>query len=84
MRTRGQKIQTGEYEKKYGFELSVMRARNNYTQKDIADFLDISLQSYQKYEAGKNKMRVATENKIAQFFKMTRSELVKQIEEKIN
>jgi transcriptional regulator with XRE-family HTH domain len=81
---RGQKIQRGEYEKKYGFELKVIRQRNDFNQKDIAKFLGVSVQQYQKYEAGMSKVCVGTENRIAEFFKMTRLELVEKIEELIN
>ena len=81
---RGQKIQRGAYEKKYGFELKVIRQRNNIIQKDIAVFLGVSVQQYQKYEAGMSKVCVATENRIAEFFKITRLELVEKMEEKIN
>ena len=35
----------------------------------------------QKYEAGMSKVCVGTENRIAEFFKMTRLELVGKIEE---
>jgi len=42
------------------------------------------VQQYQKYEAGMSKVCVATENRIAEFFKMTRLELVGKMEEKIN
>lgn len=81
---RGQRIQRGEYEKKYGFELKVIRQRNNIIQKDIAEFLGVSVTQYQKYENGLSKVSVATEKRIAEFFKMTRLELVVKIEEQIN
>lgn len=84
MGTRGQGIKSGEYEKKYGFELKTIRLRNNFIQKDIADYLDVTLQQYQKYENGTVKISIATEQKIATFFGMKRSELVKKIEEQMN
>lgn len=84
MATRGQKIKAGEYEKKYGQELIIMRIRKNFNQKDIADYLNVTLQQYQKYENGINKVSVATENKIAEFYGITRLELVKKIEEQMN
>jgi len=84
MATRGQKIKSGEYEKKYGYELKIIRNRNNVEQEDVAKYLDVCLAQYQKYENGINKVSVATEQKIANFFGIKRSELVKKIEEQIN
>ena len=84
MGTRGQGIKSGEYEKKYGLELRIIRSRNNIKREDVAQYLDVTLAQYCKYENGITKVSVATENKIAEFYGITRVELVQKIEEQIN
>jgi transcriptional regulator with XRE-family HTH domain len=84
MGTRGQGIKSGEYEKKYGLELRIIRSRNNIKREDVAQYLDVTLAQYCKYENGKSKISIATEQKIANFFGIKRSELVKKIEEQMN
>jgi transcriptional regulator with XRE-family HTH domain len=81
MRTPGQRIKCSEYDKKYGYELKIVRSANKLKLEDVAKYLDVTSQQYIKYEKGKNKISIATENKIAQLLGMTRSELVKRIEQ---
>ena len=84
MRTRGQKIQSNEYDKKYGLALKSLRVLKKLNQSDIAKNIGITMQQYQKYENGNSKVSVSTENKIAQLYGMTRVEFVQNIENKIN
>lgn len=84
MRTRGQKIQSNEYDKKYGLALKSLRVLKKLNQTDIAKNIGITLLAYAKYEQGSTKVSISTENKIAQLYGMTRVEFVQNIENKIN
>jgi len=82
-KSRGQKTKTGAFEVEYGRALKYYRDRSNKSQEEMAKHLNVSLQQYQKYETGKNKISIATEKEIAKFLEFTRFEFVEKIEKLI-
>jgi transcriptional regulator with XRE-family HTH domain len=73
-RKRGQKIKAGELDKEIGFLLADKRKRAGLKQEHIAEKINMSLQQYQKYENGKNRISVETLLKIFKALKMTQNE----------
>jgi transcriptional regulator with XRE-family HTH domain len=73
-RKRGQKIFAGELDKFIGNQLMAKRKLLNLHQEHIAEEINVSLQQYQKYETGKNRISVETLLKIFKALKMTDNE----------
>ena len=57
-------------------ELKKFRQEKNMTQKEIANFLNLQVQTYQNYELGKRQPDIQTLIKLADFYKVTLDELV--------
>lgn len=70
--------------------LRMVRLYNNYTQQNMADFLDLTLNGYQKYEQGRSAPPWQTLVKIADIFNvpvdylLCRDEYLKSIGIEIN
>lgn len=54
----------------FNSRLRSLRMKNKYTQQDMADMLDISLNAYQKYEQSERFPSLGTLVKIADIFKV--------------
>lgn len=57
-------------------KLKMLRTAKDLTQKDIADFLDITPQAYGYYEQDKRQMTLDTAKKLAEFFNVPISYLI--------
>lgn len=56
--------------------LKYQREKCGYTQKQVAELLDIAPRSYQRYELGEREPNIETLIRIADFFKISLDELV--------
>jgi transcriptional regulator with XRE-family HTH domain len=67
-RKRGQKLKPTEIDKLIGLKIKIMRITQGKKQRELAEYLDISLQQFQKYEGGKSKMTVSTLIDVVEYF----------------
>jgi len=51
-----------------GARLKECRAAKNVTQRKVADYLDITVPAYQRYELGLREPNIKTLNKLADYF----------------
>ena len=56
--------------------LKILRKKRNLTQKDVADAIGITFQTYSYYETGRTKPTPETLCKLADFFEVTVDELL--------
>jgi transcriptional regulator with XRE-family HTH domain len=73
-RKRGQKIFAGELDKFIGNQLMAKRKLLNLHQEHIAEEIGVSLQQYQKYESGKDMLKISTLLKIFRALEMTQNQ----------
>lgn len=62
-----------------GKKLRVLRVQAGLTQSDIADFLEISPQQYQKYEKGASRCSISSVYRLADYFQVSVSALLPQM-----
>ena len=67
-KTKGQKTKPSELDRKIGLNIKLMRISRGEKQRDIAEYLNISTQQYQKYESGKTKVSVGILLKLVKYF----------------
>lgn len=60
-------------------DLKVLRVKNNLTQQEMADKLDVSLTTYSFIENGKQSGKVEFWKKVKEAFNLTADELVKMM-----
>ena len=63
-RGRGKKTTAGELDREIGLLLADKRKRANLRQEDVANAIGFTLQQYQKYENGKDMLKLGTLFKI--------------------
>ena len=51
--------------------LKKLRQQEKYTQKEIANFLNITQPAYQQFESGKKKINIETMQKLADFYNVS-------------
>ena len=73
-RKRGHKIFAGELDKFIGNQLMAKRKLLNLHQEHIAKEIGVSLQQYQKYESGKDMLKISTLLKIFRALEMTQNQ----------
>lgn len=61
---------------KFNESLKFQRESCDYTQKQVADLLEIAPRSYQRYESGEREPNIETLIQIANLFKISLDELV--------
>jgi transcriptional regulator with XRE-family HTH domain len=73
-RKNGQKFVAGEIDKFVGNQLMAKRKSLNLHQEHIAKEIGVSLQQYQKYESGKDMLKISTLLKIFRALEMTQNQ----------
>ena len=73
-RKRGEKLKAGELDRQIGLLLAYNRNGASLRQEDIANAIGLTLQQYQKYENGRNKISLSILFKIFDSLGMNDSE----------
>jgi transcriptional regulator with XRE-family HTH domain len=79
-RRKGQKISTTNFDIEIGLVLHNERKRQGKNQEDIAKYLGVGVQQYQKYERGTNKISPIMLSKLGYFLGKSGSELFGEAE----
>jgi len=79
-RTQGQKIATTNFDIEVGLVLHTERKRQGKTQTEVAKYLGVSIQQYQKYETGKNKISLIVLLRLCCFLGKSAGELFSEAE----